>query len=342
MRVLVIGGNGFIGAPVVRELRCEGHEVAILRRSTDPGRDRDVLAIRGDRNQLEDSEAEIRRFAPQVIVDLVLSSAKQAEAVTALASAIKARLVAISSMDVYRAWGVLLGTEPGDLEPLPLTEDSPLRTANRSYPPEVVQMMKGIFTWLTPDYDKVAVEEAVVRGGDANTVIRLPMVYGPGDPLHRLYSVVKRVQDGRPAILMPEDQAAWRGPRGYVDDVAHAIVLASTSDRAKGRTYHFCEEPAATELEWMKKAAEQMGWHGRFVVLPREKTPKHLLAPFNTAQHGVAASSRIRRELGYREIVPIDEALKQTVAWEQANPPRGPTFHQFDYEAEDTALRAEV
>lgn len=342
MRVLVIGGNGFIGAPLVRMLKQRGHEVAVLRRSADTERDRavapDLVLIRGDRNRLKDCGAAIRAFAPQVIIDMVLSSAQQAEAVVALTNAIGTRLIAISSMDVYRAWGVLLGTEPGELEPLPITEDSPLRTASRSYPAGAVEIMKNIFTWLTPDYDKVAVEHVVMCGGDQNTVVRLPMVYGPGDPLHRLYPVVKRVQDKRPAIILPADQAVWRAPRGFVDNVAHAILLAATSERAQGRTYHMCEEPAVTDLEWMKKAVEHIEWSGRFVVLPREKTPKHLLLPFDAAQHVVADSSRIRTELGYQELVAVDDAMQQTVAWERANARAGPTFHQFDYEAENAAL----
>ncbi len=39
------------------------------------------------------------------------------------------RTVVISSADVYRAYGRFIGTESGPIEPTPLTEDSPLRTA---------------------------------------------------------------------------------------------------------------------------------------------------------------------------------------------------------------------
>jgi hypothetical protein len=42
--------------------------------------------------------------------------------------------------------------------------------------------------------------------------------------------------------------------------------------------------------------------------------------------------------LGYAEIVPRETALERTIAWEQANPPIGPSFHIFDYAAEDAAL----
>jgi nucleoside-diphosphate-sugar epimerase len=338
MRILVIGGNGFIGTPLTRELMQRGDDVAILHRTAGGAPSPGSVQIRGDRNRLQDCEADIRGFAPHVIIDMILSSGKQAEQLAAGARALNARVVAISSMDVYRAWGVLLGTEPGGLEPMPITEDSPVRTAGRGYPPEFVETMKGIFSWLNQDYDKVAVEQAVMGGGTGNTVVRLPMVYGPGDPLHRMHGVLKRIADDRPAIVLADDYALWRGPRGYVENVAHAIALASVSEHAQGRTYHVCEEPCLPELEWQKRIAAQTEWSGKFVVIPRQKTPKHLLMPGDPAQHVVADSGRIRTELGYREPVPADVAIRRTIAWEQANPPTGASFHQFDYEAEDLAL----
>jgi len=338
MRILVIGGNGFIGTPLVRELVECGHVVGIFHRSADGSLSPRAVQIQGDRNRLRDHEEELRDFAPQVIADMILSSGKQAEKLLAVAGDLNARVVAISSMDVYRAWGVLLGTEPGGLEAMPITEDSPVRTDSRAYPPEIVKTMKGIFSWLNEEYDKFSVEQVVMNGTTRNTVVRLPMVYGPGDPLHRMHGVLKRIADGRPAIILPDDHAAWRGPRGYVENVAHAIALATTCDRAWGRTYHVCEEPSFSELDWQKRVAGQTTWAGRFVVLPRQKTPKHLLMPGNASQHLVANSERIRRELGFEELVTTDEAIRRTIVWEQANPPTGASFHQFDYDAEDAAL----
>jgi nucleoside-diphosphate-sugar epimerase len=172
--------------------------------------------------------------------------------------------------------------------------------------------MQSIFTWLGEDYDKIAVEETVLNSPDiAGTVLRLPMVYGPGDPLHRLFPLLKRFGDGRCSMLIADDLAAWRGPRGDVENVAHAIAMAATSERPVGRVYNVCEEPALSELEWQMRIAAQAKWPGRIVVLPRERTPKHLLQPGNAAQHVVVSSARIRAELHYEETVDQDEALRR-------------------------------
>jgi nucleoside-diphosphate-sugar epimerase len=120
--------------------------------------------------------------------------------------------------------------------------------------------------------------------------------------------------------------------------VASAIALAATDERAAGRTYNVAEQQAFSELEWARKIAAQVGWSGEFVILGKEDLPKHLLQPGNSAQHWVVSSKRIRSELGYRETVPLEEAIARTIAWERKNPPAGISFHQFDYAAEDAVL----
>jgi len=340
MRVLLIGGNGFIGFPLTKQLLAAGHTVAIFHRAPALGNDRnDVLHLSGDRNQLSAYRSQLQEFAPDSIVDLILSSGEQARELMNVARGVTGRVIALSTGDVYRAWGVLHGVESGAIEPLPIREDSPLRTNRKLYSPETLRMMKSIFPWATEDYDKIAVEEAVMSDPAVpGTVLRLPMVYGPGDLAHRLFPVLKPIADRRSSMILPEDFAAWRGPRGYVENVAHAIALAITSDRAAGRIYNICEEPCISELEWRTSISKQAGWMGKFVLLPVERTPQHLLFPFNAAQQVVVSSQRIRSELGYEEIVSRETGIRCTIAWESSNPPQTVNPKQFDYAAEDAAL----
>jgi nucleoside-diphosphate-sugar epimerase len=333
MRVLVIGGSGFIGTHVVARLAAGGHEVGALVRSRPPASAAHHIA--GDRKRLGEHRAAIAGFAPEVVIDMIPSSGAQAAALVDAVRGAARRIVVITSMDVYRACSVLHRLEPGPLEPLPLTEQSPLRTVSRTYPPEQIAALQQLCGWLDDDYDKVAVERAV-RELDA-TILRLPMVYGPGDPLHRLQPIVRRVFDGRRAILFAESMAAWRAARGYVEDVARAIALAATTDAAAGRTYHVAEPDAPSELDWARLVAAQLAWDGDFVVLPDDRTPPHLRHPGNFAQHWVADSTRIRSELGYAEATTRAEALARTIAWERET--AAPVSPQaFDYAAEDAAL----
>ena len=338
MRILLIGGTGFIGSFLAPELQRRGADIATLTRGVSPIRHVDGLTrIIGDRKRVRDAVPSIRRFAPDVVVDLVLSSGTQAHELMSAVQGIASRVVALSSIDVYRACGILHGLEEGPLEPVPLTEDSALRTKLATYPPAQIAALQQVYGWLDDEYDKIPVEQAIL--GDAHlpgTVLRLPMVYGPGDPLHRLWPLVKRMDDRRPAILMDSQLAAWRSPRGYVENVAAAIALAATTDRAAGRVYNVAEPVSYSEREWAEKVARVVGWTGEVLELPPDRTPPHLRMPGNTDQHWSADSTRIRSELGYSEPVGAEEAIRRTVAWERAHPPAAPLM-PVDYDAEDAA-----
>jgi nucleoside-diphosphate-sugar epimerase len=333
MKVLVIGGTGFIGPHLVRELSRMGHRVSVFHRGSTQV-DLPAESILGERRDL----AALHPKA-DVVIDLILSSGAQAESLMEAFRGIAGRVVAASSIDVYRACGVLHGSEEGPLEPVPLTEDSPLRTKLQTYPPEQVKMLQKVFGWVDDEYDKIPVERAIL--GDPvlpGTVLRLPMIYGPGDHLRRFHSTLKRIDDGRRAILFEAGWAAWRSPRGYVENVAAALALAAVSEGAAGRVYNVAEMPAFTELEWAGKIAAATRWDGEFVTLPKERTPAHLAPPGNSAQHWEADSTRIRRELGYQEPVSLDEAIQRTIDWERAHPPGEFNPHKFDYAAEDAAV----
>ncbi len=77
---------------------------------------------------------------------------------------------------------------------------------------------------------------------------------------------------------------------------------------------------------------------GSSSYLPVESTPPHLLKPGNAAQHWTASSARIRHELGYKEPVAIEEAIRRTIGWQRENPPAFEFLAQFDYAAEDAAV----
>lgn len=341
MRVLVLSGTGFIGHVVVRLLAERGDEITVYHRGqTRADLPDGVRHILGERSELPARREELAQRAPEVVLDMRPMAEAEARAALATFSGVARRIVAISSGDVYRAYGRLIGTEPGPLDAVPLTEESPLREKLYPYRGETPRAEDDPRRW-TDDYDKILVEHAILsEPALPGTVLRLPAVYGPRDGQHRLFEYLKRMDDGRPAILLDKGVAGWRWMRGYVENVAEAIALAVSNERAAGRDYNVAEEEAYSEAEWARRVGDAAGWHGEIVTLPRERLPKHLVPDINTSQDLTMDSSRIRAELGYREPVPLDEALRWAIAWERANPPAEIDAAQFDYAAEDAALAA--
>jgi len=239
------------------------------------------------------------------------------------------RAVVITSCDVYRAFARVWRSEPGPPDPVPLTEDSPLRTkpVRESGPPI--------------DYDNVEVERAVSVNPELPvTIVRPAAIHGPGDPQHRLYPYLRRMDDGRPAILLDEALVAWRRAHCYVEDVAHAIALAVSGQAAAGRIYNVAYERTFTEIEWVRAIARIVGWSGEVVLAKSELLPEPMREDaFDLRQEYVIDSSRIRCDIGYTEVVSEDEALRRAIEWERLSPPE-PGSSQLDYEAEDKALAA--
>jgi nucleoside-diphosphate-sugar epimerase len=285
MRILVIGGTRFMGPQVVRYLSEQGHDITLFHRGqTHADLPQEVKEILGNRRPLSVSESELRKLALDVVLDMIPFSEQDAREVMNTFTGIAERVVAISSQDVYRAFGRVNRKESGPLDPLPLTEDSPLRENLYPYRGMTPRNPDDSGRWMD-DYDKILVERLVM--GNPNlpgTVLRLPAVYGPGDYQHRLFQFLKRMDDNRPAILRDENVARWRWTHGYVENVAGAIASAVTDKRASGRIYNVGEPYTPTMTEWVSSIGRIAGWKGRIIALPKDRLPAHLLEEIDTSQ----------------------------------------------------------
>jgi nucleoside-diphosphate-sugar epimerase len=138
--------------------------------------------------------------------------------------------------------------------------------------------------------------------------------------------------------VVEEGYAHWRCSRGFVENVAAAVVLAVTNPRATGRVYNVGDEPILTMTQWIRAIGDVAGWHGPIVSLPQAQLPEPLWSTINPRQDLIFDTTRIRQELGYRELVSLDEALKRTVAWQRSSPPSPLDPDLFHYTLEDRVL----
>jgi nucleoside-diphosphate-sugar epimerase len=330
MDVLVIGGTRFIGRAIVEELLRGGHRVTVYHRGKHPGEfSAPVIEKHGDRHDLPRFRADVAEISVDAVVDVIPMNGDDARAVVDAFRGRIARSVHISSGDVY---------SPGQAVPIP--EDAPCGPGE---PSEISAYGQKV------PYSKVAVETAIreaQREGDfPATVLRLPAVYGPRDPLAREWFFIKRVLDGRRRVAVP-DQGLALFHRGYVDDVARAAVLALESPKAVGRTYNVGHEQVLTVHGIAKLVAEVMGHEWEVVSVPGERLPP--TNPFAAPYHIVYDLTGINDDLGYRDSVSLRQGMERTVAWFVENRPTSETWglgrhlthDAFDYDAEEAAITA--
>lgn len=338
MKVFVIGGTGFIGAALLHHLREAGHETAVLQR---PKSAAATLSLIGDYATLPALAAEVARFRPDATVDLWAMSGRDAAAVFSALGPHTGRYVVASSGDVYANYGGLLRLEKPFPRLGPLAETSALRNARYPYRGPRPRR-KGDPGDFLDDYDKLLVEEAAQKHlGARGTILRLPMVYGPGNRRPRFGGILQRMRDGRPVILVAEDHSAWRATYGHVADVAAGILAAAEAPGAGGRTYNLGEPEARSWRDWIDAFAGLLGWSGRIVEVAAQGAPEHVAALSQVYDLGyplMLDTRAARDELGYAEIVPAEAALEATARFELAAPSPPGLRPQDTYREEDLFL----
>lgn len=331
MKILILGGTRFIGSYVTSQLVEKGHEVYLFHRGqTNLNIPDGVHHIYGDKNELERFEHQFDEIQPDVVLDMFPYTEEDAKRVVNVFSNKTNRLVAISSADVYLAFGNLIELEKGEeIIKTPLTEESPLRKTLYPYRGKV---NKGDMMY---DYDKILVEN-VYRNNSyiPATILRLPMVHGPLDRQYRPFPYLKRMIDGRSHIVLDKDVAKWITCRGYVENVAHAIVLAITNDLAANQTYNVSDQVCLTEEEWVKEIQKAYKkWDGSIII---DGSGAVRPSGMNAKQHIYMSSEKIRKELGYKEIVSFEDGMERTINWILNNMPN--LQYENEYAIEDKII----
>jgi nucleoside-diphosphate-sugar epimerase len=319
LRIVVLGGTRFIGRAIVEELAGAGHHLLVVHRGVlEPEGLPAAKHLHVDRAGLPAHASDLAAFKPDAAIDCRALTRVDAEA--ALAALPRGlRLVAISSLDVYRAFGAL--NNDRETDPVPLDEDSPVRAER--YPYRGVALDRH-------DYDKLDVEDLYLpRGG---TSLRLPMVYGERDYQLREDFILRRVRAGRARI--PFGAGMWLACRVYVRDAARGARLALESDSTAGMALNICEDRTFSIGMWSRMILEAAGSSAELVRVADRVLPEDLKPTGTMTQHIAASARRARSLLGWATSDPA-ETLRATVRWHLENPPPQP---DMDFSADDLAL----
>jgi nucleoside-diphosphate-sugar epimerase len=323
MRVVVIGGTRFVGRAIVEDLAAAGHELLLVHRGIlEPDGMPVALHVHTERKDLVSHKNELAAFKPDAAIDCrALTRADAETAVAALPADI--RLVVISSVDVYRAFGAL--NDDRETDPVPIDEDSPVRPNRYPY--------RGLMEGMD-DYDKLDVEDVYLER--RGTSLRLPMVYGERDYQRREEFILRRVRAGRTRI--PVGAGTWLACRGYVRDLARGARLALESPTAAGEVLNLCEDRTFSMAMWSRMILDAAGWDAKLVRVADDLLPEDMKETGTMTQHIAVSARKATAMLGWHTSDPL-ETLHTTVAWHLANPPAA---ENADFSADDKALSGAV
>ena len=319
MKVAVLGGTRFIGRAASEQLLDAGHDVLLIHRGEHEPESLDrARHLHVDRKDIAEARAAIADFRPEVAIDT--RAMTRAEAEVALAAwPSRARLVVLSSCDVYRAYTSRDAGVVTDM--VPLDESAPLRPERFPH--------RGQYPGMD-DYEKLDVEELYLARGA--TVMRLGFVYGPHDLQRREELILRRLRAGRGRI--PVGAGTWLLSRCFVRDAASAICLAAGSERVAGEVFNVVESRSPTVRLWLEEILHAAGSGAELVRVPDSRLPADMLMTAAIAQPLLFDSAKARAMLGWTETDPA-AAVAESVAWHLAHPPKDAST---DFSEDDAAL----
>jgi nucleoside-diphosphate-sugar epimerase len=152
-------------------------------------------------------------------------------------------------------------------------------------------------------------------GSFAATYIAYPTLYGPRQPGSPEWSIVRRLRDQRPWIVIP-DRGLRIESRAYVRNVAQAPLAAIDHPAAAaGRSYIVADRDVYAVRQRIEFIARHMGVEVELVDMPYQfATPAHPLYRGGPSHHATR-SDAIRHELGFSDVFDTATALAQTVDW---------------------------
>lgn len=319
MRVLVTGGNRYIGLDLVRELAAAGHEVTVINSHQAP-LPAGVRRIHADRRQPGALTEALRseRDAFDVIFD---HTAFQVEDVKPLVELFRGRIrqyVFTSSQAVYRRSLVL-----------PIRESSRRHAADDDDPRKAY----GVGKVRCEDYLLGLWESE----GFPATCLRVGHTLGPRSPQPtRDPWFFARLEAGRPILIPGDGFAALQ--LVHINDVARLMTALVGSDRVIGRAYNVGGAEISTVTGIVLLIARALGTRAEIVHVPLELARRYPpVIHWGEALVGSAFMSieEALRDIDWTPRFGLEDGYRDAYAWYDAE---GRGSYTYDYATEDAIL----
>ena len=317
MKLLIIGGTGFLSSALVEESLAAGHKVTIVTR----GRQMravapDVQQILADRNDLPSFRSAVQGLEFDAVLDAICFTPEQARQDVECFAGRAGRLVMISTDFVYSVAPC----------PLPIPEEA-LRDAPTEY-----------------GRNKAAAEDVLLgaTGVLSSTILRPPHIVGAGGLLGtgslqgRDPALPARLRRGEPIILL--DGGALLIQPADRRDIARSCLAVLTAPTTLGRAYNIAGPEAVPTRRYYALIAETLGVPLTVASLPSDVYLSAFPNNASFARHRAYSLDALARDAAFRPAIPLETSLQEALAWLERYPPPGADAPPSAQEAEVLAL----
>jgi nucleoside-diphosphate-sugar epimerase len=331
---LLVGGSGPTGPHIARGLLERGYEVTVLHRGTHELPELSGLEhIHADphfREGLDEALAG-RSFDLAVVTYGRLRH---------IADALAGRcgmLVAVTGLPVYPGYH-----DPAQVWPPGMAILAAEDAASHSRPDASPEPPGARFSRLIAESERHVMtmhDEGAFRA----TIVRYPAIYGPRQLYPREWSIIRRVLDRRPHVIVPDGGLTLLTRCAAVNAAHLALIATDRASAAAGQVFNAADSQQYSLAQWIRLTAAAAGGELELISLPFELAgPGRALFPVPHTDHGLVSTQKARDVLGYADVVPAAEALADTVRWYAEHPPEPSVSDRlidtFDYAEEDRMI----
>jgi nucleoside-diphosphate-sugar epimerase len=308
VRILVIGGTGFISRSLVKRLLDAGHRVTIFTRGRLQGqRHQNLDSIVGDRTIPSSLEVAGARGTYDAVYDMIAYEPDECAAAVRIFRGRVGRFIHCSTISVYMV---------SDAVHCPITEDQDHAPLMKFWERNPFGMEYGI--------KKRQCEDVLWHAHDERlfpvSMMRPTYVSGPHDPARRDWFWIERIIDGGP-LLVP-GSGGFRFQQVYIEDVSRMFHALLEHPVSIGRAYNIAGEETFSLNEYLQRLGTLLGRSPELVHLDQEEFDRLPISvcdtgdvfAFNARRNAVFSLDRITRDLHYRS-TPFDDWMALTVTW---------------------------
>jgi len=300
MRVLFIGGTGFISTAVSRQAIANGFELYLLNRGARPADLPGSQRLTADIHNLADAHAALQDLEFDVVVDWIAYTPDDIERDLALFSGRIKQYVFISSASAYQK-------PPAHYL---ITESTPLHNPYWEY-----------------SRNKIACEERLMHAYRAEdfpvTIVRPSLTYDPNFPIAiggwGCYTLADRMEKGLPIIVHGDGSSLWVVT--HAEDFTRGFLGLLGNRRALGHAFHITSDEVLTWDQIYQTIAEALGVEAKIVHIPSDfiaRVSPQLGAGLlgDKTWSAVFDNSKIKAFVpGFQANIPFRDGIRRTLAW---------------------------
>lgn len=335
MKVLIIGGTGFISGAVARHLLARGYTVtAITRGSTPPPAEwsRSVEWLAADRSDTGRLATAVGNRTFDAVFDMVAYEPEATRNAVRILKGATGRFIHCSTVSVYMVSADACCPVTEDQDSLPLMPEWPRNPFGMDYGVRKRECEEVLWEHHHPTSFPVS-------------MLRPTFVSGPGDPARRDWFWMQRMLDGQPLLVPGSGDFAFQ--QVYVEDVARMFVRLLDEPHSIGQAYNIAGEEIFSLKEYLRRLGSLLGCTPELVPIHQEDFDARPLSwcpdgdvfPFNTRRTAVFSLDRIKNDLGYKS-TPWETWMSETAAWWQS--PERPDSYGWSRRGEEIALAAQL